>query len=76
MIRCILICHDAVCIEEKYLERHVREEDEILPFQPISEVEEKRKARKAKEQRERFKSTIERTGFRLSGNNNDEVVLI
>jgi magnesium-transporting ATPase (P-type) len=76
MIRCILVCHDAVCIEEKYLERQVREEDEILPFQPISEVEQKRKARKEKESRERFKSTIERTGFRLSGNNNDEVVLI
>ena len=54
MIRCILVCHDAVCIEEKYLEKQVREEDEILPFQPISEVEEKRKSRKAKEQRERF----------------------
>jgi magnesium-transporting ATPase (P-type) len=39
MIRCILVCHDAVCIEEKYLEKQVREEDEILPFQPISEVE-------------------------------------
>jgi hypothetical protein len=39
MIRCILICHDAVVIEEKYLERQEREEDEILPFQPVSEVE-------------------------------------
>lgn len=54
MIRCILVCHDAVVIEEKYLERQQREEDEILPFQPVSEVQAQRKLRKEKEKKERF----------------------
>jgi hypothetical protein len=52
IIRCILVCHDAVCIHEKVLEKRVMEEDEILPFQPLNEIEEKKKKRN--EQKKRF----------------------
>lgn len=37
MIRCILLCHQCVRLEEKYIEKHAFVEEEYEAFAPIKD---------------------------------------
>lgn len=73
MIRCILLCHECVRLEEKVIFKKDFEEEEYEAFSAVKSKKEIKKTLRAKE---RHVSTIETSKYNLAGKSHDELVLI
>lgn len=73
MIRCILICHECVRLEQKVGERKEFVEEE---YEAFSAVKSKKEIKKTLKARERHVSYVEHSKYNLAGRSHDELVLI
>jgi magnesium-transporting ATPase (P-type) len=73
MIRCILLCHECVRLEEKIIEKQEFKEDE---YEAFSAVKSKKEIKKANTNRQRHVSTIEHSKYNIAGRSHDELVLL
>ena len=64
MIRCILLCHECVRLEEVYIEKHQFKEEEYEAFAPIKDQKEIQKTIKEKE---RHVSEVLKSKYNLQG---------
>ena len=73
MIRCILLCHECVRLEEKMYDKKEFIEEE---YEAFSAVKSKKEIKKTIKARERHVSTIESSRYNLAGCSHDELVLV